>query len=253
VPGIKLAVVLLCGVLLVAVVTVLFQAIKASQTREDFTRQTAAIETNLTSLVTQLNALRATNRSTSTTTPTEEPRILLTMDTVSAILPEEPSVWNKDLGERKISYINTDRGISLLLPYEPQWGNRKYAVTPYEWAQDAEGIDFGPLHQFCNEDATCEWLHDGTLLFLPQRSAEEAIAAGESAEEAGSIITMKRLRLGSHDVVQGTLRSDSATDTTDVFIWYEVIGKRYNYVFHGRTATMTALLEHVMQTIVFLK
>lgn len=51
--------------------------------------------------------------------------------------------WNKSAATQTVEYRDTEHGVLLKLPYNPQWGNEMYKVAPYE----VEGgvLWFGPL------------------------------------------------------------------------------------------------------------
>lgn len=86
--------------------------------------------------------------------------------------------FNDDLPNMTVPYLNAAKGISMQIPYNPQWGSEKYTIPPYYEYQ--ESIEFGPIVFIgMGETATRACYME----FLPARSIEEAKVALQELEE----------------------------------------------------------------------
>ena len=117
---------------------------------------------------------------TSIPTPVDS-RILLTPENIRQYNGETSEErcsekFNNDSSSTTVNYSSKESGISLDIPYNPNWGNEKYRINPYDEVITSNKIGFGDL--FIGD--ACGWGRVYSLSFLPARTTEEAIIAIKS-------------------------------------------------------------------------
>jgi len=167
--------------------------------------------------------------------------------------PEVPDIcsdFNYDSPTTEFLYINKEKGISLKIPYNPNWGTKGFKILPY-WEGSYEGgygydlyedkLEFGPLSN-CFSRAYCRIC---TLFFLPPRSPEEIVAATGSVPYIGKVDkeTVIKEEINGHtvisyEVIGGNYCGDIEDSGNCNLSVMEVIGKKYNYIFTPTTAVL---------------
>jgi hypothetical protein len=157
--------------------------------------------------------------------------------------------FNHDPPTTEISYINREKGISLKIPYNPDWGNEKIKISPYFSYEDR--VEFG----FLRFDPEAHgWKRAYVMYFKPQRSLEEAFA--NIMKEAHPLneffvegIPKERIvkgKINNHEIVKYEILTSLAG--YDIFV-VEVIGKKYNYEFQSQYP----ISEDLIKTIEFVE
>jgi hypothetical protein len=77
-----------------------------------------------------------------------------------------------------VRYESAKYGVAFDVPYNPDWGSEKYRVSPFDEVPDADVLVFGPV----KTGEACGWGRAYLLSFQPQRSAEDALSAGENPQ-----------------------------------------------------------------------
>jgi len=157
--------------------------------------------------------------------------------------------FNTDPPTTKVLYSNSEKGISLYLPYNPKWGTEKYKILPYYLEESCPreidiiyngslcegGISFAPPAFFGTRQIPKDYFVDymNEMFFLPARNAEEITASlyyskggPPHAPDPGVL---------KNTVTKDTINNISVVKYTfigpDVSPIIEVIGKKYNYLF----------------------
>lgn len=119
----------------------------------------------------------------------------------------------------KITYSNQIKGISLEIPYNPNWGNKNCKVEPYvEFTQSSGDI----LVEFGKPRA---WIRSEFLLTISSHRTAEDIISEQNNVGGEPNPNPRKMTLGNNQVV--VFESYGMT----VERIYEVIGKKYNYSF----------------------
>jgi hypothetical protein len=181
--------------------------------------------------------------------PTDD-RILLTTSNTSEYC--DPAVnldacaaedFNTEAATITANYSNKDKGISVDLPYNPNWGSANYKIEPYEVAGDY--VYFGPMSQFEGGGwARPYWV----LGFVPAQSADdlinqimtssETLAGGQPEKiviNGLEVVKYEEMGLGTHYMM-------------------EVIGDKSNYRFVASSfgddpAAAWRNLENIVKTV----
>jgi hypothetical protein len=181
-------------------------------------------------------------------------RILLTEKNLSEIWKKEcpPKAedidlcfeMNYDSPTTEVLYSSWKNGISLKIPYNPNWGNEKFKITPYYEYED--NLGFGPL----SPQEGAGWKRVYSIFFIPPRSTEEAITAlkKEAIVWKDSIV---KTRINDYDIVEYTVFEEICPPCETGVI--EVIGKKYNYQFEDFFLLgAKELFEEIIKTIKFI-
>ena len=149
--------------------------------------------------------------------------------------PDCQAIFNQDAADATIIYSNQTKGLSVELPYNPDWGNATYKLNPYD--ETDEFVAYGPL--VISEN--CGWTRDYFIHFEPAVSAEELVASLEAKGTQAEIITFNDLAAVKY-VDMGLCNYPTI----------EVIGQKYNYRFAPTCADLTddgfAFLENIINT-----
>lgn len=179
-----------------------------------------------------------------TTTTAKEPenikkdRILLTeQNQVNYSGPQACSeVLNVDPANTRVIYSNSDKGISLQVPYNENWGGPKYKLNPFDFNDDV--LYFGAMEG--NEG--CSWSRTYSLTIKPAASSAKVVAGVEKGIKA-----IKK-KINNLDVVEYAVGD----------MWWmsniEIIGKNYNYQLSAAGVESYAAedmrdLENIVKTI----
>jgi len=168
--------------------------------------------------------------------------------------PEVPDIcsdFNYDSPTTEFLYINKEKGISLKIPYNPNWGTKGFKILPY-WGGNYEGryeggydyedkIEFGPLSN-CFSRAYCRIC---SLSFVLPRSLEEIVNGSGSVPYIGKVNkeTVIEEEINGHtvisyEVIGGNYCGDIEDSGNCNLSVMEVIGKKYNYIFTPTTAVL---------------
>ncbi len=149
--------------------------------------------------------------------------------------------FNTSPATTNFTYTNAQKGIELVLPWNPLWGTSAHKIAQYETTKN--GINFGFI-EVCGEGAGCLW-REFNLAFLPAKSLAEEKKARASAdmltEEVLSINGFTVLYTGYDGMCPGTAMT--------------VIGKKYNYEFGsacGLSDEQITKLKKIIATIKFI-
>jgi hypothetical protein len=157
--------------------------------------------------------------------------------------------FNHDPPTTEVSYINREKGISLKIPYNPNWGNEKIKISPYFSYEDR--VEFGFLWF---DPETHGWKRAYVMYFKPQRSLEEAFAnimkeahpLNEFFVEGIPKEKIVKGKINNHEIVKYEILTSLAG--YDIFV-VEVIGKKYNYEFQSQYP----ISEDLIKTIEFVE
>lgn len=192
------------------------------------------------SLLRKHDGLQETIRVFSTSSISKDGRIEISRKTLNDLFvtqKEMPTAfmdgWNSSTSTEWISYSNPDLGItSMLIPYNPLWGNRMVKIVPYEVFTPESGhiietrIDFGKVGVVNRDEGWNSWPGDYSLMIASRREADKVKQDLLSAEHMHKgEVTIKRIN--GHDVVSARRWIDYAGMYPMV---YEIVGSRYNYL-----------------------
>lgn len=141
--------------------------------------------------------------------------------------------FNIDSATEEILYSNREKGISLKLPYNQNWGNEKYKIPLYFVNEKiigttlSSGISFGPI--FCMPPKG--WERAYSLRFIPQRSLEEAeTSVNELFKSPLDNLQISRQEVNGISFIEYSISVAECPPCDAYFI--EIIGKKYNYEFN---------------------
>jgi hypothetical protein len=147
---------------------------------------------------------------------------------------------NCESADALIEFKNIEKGVSVTLPYNEDWGNKQYKLAPYDEYDDH--IDFGCL---IFDPEAGNTVRKSSLYFEPVKSAKEVFAS-TIIEEDPSIIKINDL-----EVVKYTGSGLYAYPSL------AVIGEKYNYDFSLRWGEGTVeefeFLEKIVETLKLIK
>lgn len=175
-------------------------------------------------------------------------RTLLTSENISQYNPpSKPNCsekFNTDMPDTIAKYENMDRGITLELPYNKNWGNETYKIMPYEMWNDETGEEyvlFGPITDF----EACSWVRNYALYFYPAKSADMRIEEMKKAPNYSEtfIIEPTKKVIAGLDIIE--FQSHGLCDNVEL----EVVGKKYNYVLKPLCGTDLGFLENISKSI----
>jgi hypothetical protein len=141
--------------------------------------------------------------------------------------------FNNDPPTEEILFSNTEKGISFKIPYNPNWGNNNYKITPYFNFNDS--LTFGRLYV---SPEACGWVRTCKLSFNPQRSAEEILKTIKDFNNSqiaqgstfNSYYELEKNIINGNTIVKYSIPIDPAIAAPDTHI-IEIVGKKYNYAF----------------------
>lgn len=131
--------------------------------------------------------------------------------------------FNMDPPSTTKSYENPTRGISVDLPYNPNWGSKNYRLMPYE--EEGEYVWFGPMGQFEGGGwARPFWM----LRFTEAKPAAEVAAELSGGDGYGpGGVEGEIVDINGFEVVQY-----QEIGLGEYYVM-EVVGSKYNYRFTG--------------------
>lgn len=175
-------------------------------------------------------------------------RILLTPENISQYNPpEKPNCsekFNKDIPNLIIKYYDEEKGISIDIPYNSNWGNEKYKINPYEKWKDKSGKEyllFGPITDF----EACSWVQSYALSFSPARSADIIMKEMEEIPYYPEIFIVKPTKksINGLDIVEA--QSYGLCDNGEI----EIVGKKYNYILRPLCGANFEFMENIIKSI----
>jgi len=135
--------------------------------------------------------------------------------------------FNYDPANTTATYLSQKTGISLELPYNPNWGSQRFKVPPYdellnpEWG--SKRLEFGSV----GRGEACSWVRSYTLNFLPTVSAEKAIQRIKDRSDYPDMFSIE-----PHVVTINNLRAVKYENYgLGVYPTLQVLGDKYNYEF----------------------
>lgn len=136
------------------------------------------------------------------------------------------TTFGTDEPTENFTYINPVRGLSVTLPYNPNWGSISYALPPYYLYDEVSELRFGPLE--IGEGGGYGRRY--TLAFRPVRDAQTV--AREAEAQIRSVIINREIpaeylpeitQAGEVTIVHWI------TDGLCITPMIEVIGEKFNY------------------------
>jgi hypothetical protein len=151
-------------------------------------------------------------------------RILLTPQNLAQYnSPQNPQCdeeFNTDPANTTVHYSNPGKGISFDVPYNTNWGSKKFKIDPY-WEYNDQ-ITFGSIGGF----EACMWVRSNILHFRPQLSAEEVVNNIKKSDPPELIpVPPTTIKLNGLTVIK------YATSGLCSYPAFQVIGEKYNYEF----------------------
>jgi hypothetical protein len=131
-----------------------------------------------------------------------------------------------------IRYTNAGAGISVDVPYNPEWGTDEYYVEPYDEEDDV--ISFGRAHAF----EACSWIREFEMAFNAAANAEDRLA---ELNRDDSVTSAERLTVGGKDAVMWY--SSGLCDYVDL----EVAGDEHNYLFSSTCGAEDDIRDQLMR------
>ncbi|RLC35364.1 hypothetical protein DRH14_01105 [Candidatus Shapirobacteria bacterium] len=187
-------------------------------------------------------------------TPTPDTRILLTPDNIQQYnQPYDQACdvqFNYDPPTTTVTYVDSDKGLSIEIPNNPNWGNDQYRINAYDEnlaTQKDVIVQFGPIGPF----EGCTWTRLDTILFEPAKTIKQTEVS-------------LRSDLGPNTTSSSSLRQITLTNGLTAFEYIdegigriytiEVVGKKYNYRISlwpktDDTSKEFALVESIANTI----
>jgi hypothetical protein len=132
-----------------------------------------------------------------------------------------------------VRYTNADAGISVDVPYNPEWGTDEYYVEPYDERDDA--ISFGGAHVF----EACAWIREFEMAFNAAASAQDRL---NQLNRDDSVTRAERLTVGGRDAVMWY--SSGLCDYVDL----EVVGAKHNYLFSSTCGAEDEIRDQLLRT-----
>ncbi len=156
-------------------------------------------------------------------------RVLLTKDKYPK-QSQDPEACNKNYNfnddpvDSKTSYSDAEKGIFFDIPYNQDWGNEQFELTPYDQEQDE--MSFGPIQDL----GACNWIRSYAFKVLPKRTSEEAIRSiKEDFSPKQLPMPPEMMRLNNFTAIQYISSGVCKYPTI------ELVGKKYNYEFYAST------------------
>jgi hypothetical protein len=154
---------------------------------------------------------------------------------------------NYDPPTTEVLYSNKEKGISLKIPYNPRWGNKKFKILPYYEYEDR--LEFGPL----TPGIPTGWRRAYTMFFKPSRTVDEVITSllkeGNRVIKDSIVVT----KINDVTIVKYSTFEEMCPPCGVNMI--EIIGKKYNYLFEDLVlpGTEELLSEKIIKTIKFIE
>lgn len=151
--------------------------------------------------------------------------------------------FNTEAATLTANYVNKAKGISVALPYNPDWGSANYKIEPYEEVGDY--VYFGPMSQFEGGGwARPYWV----LGFVPAQSADDLINQIMTSPETLSGGQPEKVTINGLQVVK---YEEMGLGTHYMM---EVIGEKSNYRFVASSfgddpAAAWRNLENIVKTV----
>ncbi|RLC35650.1 hypothetical protein DRH14_00365 [Candidatus Shapirobacteria bacterium] len=153
-------------------------------------------------------------------------RILLTPENIEKYnKPYEKACdvkFNNDKATDTVVYVDKSRGLSVELPYNPNWGNETYRINPYDEYTDDTYIRlrFGPVITF----EGCSWSRLKNFGFVPVQTVKQT-----------EVSLRKNPTIHSGDIekiqlTNGLTAFQYIDDGIALMYTIEVVGKKHNYV-----------------------
>jgi cytoskeletal protein RodZ len=215
------------------------QEAKNEVIQNDLRQQVNALQDQLTALQQQLNP-----SSPVVPVSAEGQRILLSQANIEQYRPKDQTACQEkfvtDLATGTVTYLSQkiDAGLTVDLPYNSNWGNEKYQISPFEEVvtQKSTGLVFGPLAVL----ADCSWVRSQQIIFGSAQSATATLASLQ--KNASQLVGKpKQVVIGSITAIKyqiaGALPSAA----------YQVIGPKYNYEFSQPCEKKTVCTESFSQ------
>ena len=222
----------------------------ADQQRLDYEGRSQTLQTELSLLRGQFQQLSASTTEAISNEPVG--RLFMNVNDLSptptdAILPG----WNISPTEQTFRYVDHKRGLAISFPYDPDWGNQAFAITPYEsepWSTDT--ISFGRPLWGCGPD--CQYYREAVILFEPVKTVPKTEqAARDWAKSMGNDIASLTTRtFGKIKVVTAVFLMEEGPR---YLVRYEVVGVKNNYVIYANSEQDQDPLKDMITSIELIK
>jgi len=171
-------------------------------------------------------------------------RILLTPDNVSTYDEAACNTkFNGDPASTAVKYSNLKNGIELEVPYNPNWGNDKFKINPFD--DTADHITFGPISPF----EGCSLIRQYFINIIKQRTAAVAIKAiNDDATKNTTYVSdsPKVKNINGITVVEYNIGEFCSAPTI------EIVGKRFNYELAPVCGDTYKVIEDMVKTVKFI-
>ncbi len=173
-------------------------------------------------------------------------RILLTPENISQYNnpSKDPSSCNEKFdfssANTTVTYASSNKGISVKLPYNSNWGNNKYKINPYD--EYSNRLNFGDIGVL-----ECGWVRSYTLNFLPVKSVNNVITDLSNSDNI-FVLEPQKVTINGLEVVK------YETGGLCTYPTFQVIGRKYNYELIPACGSGDEFeyLENIVKTIKFL-
>jgi hypothetical protein len=207
------------------------------------------------------------NNEVNTSTPTtdistdadallpQDDRTLLTLENAEDLIAQGSIVrCDIDFNDAKpttaATFSEQEDGLSVELPYNPDWGNEQFKIQPYERFELSPGpnktINFGPM--FVGEG--CGWFRAYMLQIGEQRSAQVLIdGLTESSQSLTPMVVGEPQEVTIGDLTAVKYEEVGLCNGQTI----EVIGESHNYILRplcgGDSREEFEFLESIVKTI----
>lgn len=146
--------------------------------------------------------------------------------------PEKPTCYSE--------FISPERQVSILLPYNPQWGGVAFKIAPFEEYEQQPGAGFGPV--CVGEGGGMHRLVQVSI--RAKRPPEEAEKAMQQfLQNFCELTPTQRITIGNRAAAMVT-GENCPLESPTVF---EVFGEKHNYYFEGDTSLALQAAEHLTE------
>jgi hypothetical protein len=185
----------------------------------------------------------------------EDGRTLLTLTNAEELISQNSITrCDIDFNDAKpttaATFSQQESGLSVELPYNPDWGNEQFKIQPYERFELSPGpnqtINFGPM--FVGEG--CGWFRAYTLQIGQQRSAQVLInGLTESSQTSTPMVVGEPQQVKIGDLTAVKYEEVGLCNGQTI----EVIGQSHNYILRplcgGDSKEEFEFLESIVKTI----
>ncbi len=149
--------------------------------------------------------------------------------------------FNYSTSTQQVSYSNTEKGISLSIPYNPLWGSSRFRLTPYDEIRNS--VRFG----YVSSGEGCTWMRVYSLTFLPVESAQEIIKDVKEYNDFLNYPDPIEKKIGEVSVIEYKIGEFCS------FANIIILGTKYNYELNAGCRDDFKDLENIIKTVKLIK